>query len=58
MVQTRIEERLEAHDQEMLGMKKELSKLLVMEEKLMMIHDENGKSECTNRKNASDDVDV
>ena len=37
MVQTHMEERLEAYDQELLGMKKELSKLPTMEEKLTTI---------------------
>lgn len=37
MVQTRIEERLEAHDLEMFGMKKELSKLPAMDKKLTTI---------------------
>ena len=37
MVQTRIKERLEAHDQELIGIKKELSKLPAMEEKLTSI---------------------
>ncbi|TYJ99951.1 histone-lysine N-methyltransferase ASHR1 isoform X3 [Cucumis melo var. makuwa] len=32
MVQTRIEEKLEAFEQEMIGMKKELSKILAIEE--------------------------
>lgn len=37
MVQTRMEERLEVYDHELIGVKKELSKLPAMEEKLTMI---------------------
>lgn len=36
LVETRMEERLKAYDQEMLGMKLEISKLPAIEEKLTM----------------------